>query len=46
MPPWQRERLPLVYLDDALAVVPNVGVNCQMQAAEHEQGLLITWQSS
>lgn len=46
MPPWQRERLPLVYLDDALAVVPNVGVNCQMQADEHEQGLLITWQPS
>ena len=34
MPPWQRERLPLVYLDDALAVVPNVGVNCQMQAMQ------------
>jgi tRNA(Ile)-lysidine synthase len=46
MPPWQRERLPLVYLDDALAVVPNVGVNCQMQATEHEQGLVISWQLS
>ena len=46
MPPWQRERLPLVYLNDALAVVPNVGVNCQMQATDHEQGLLITWQPS
>ena len=46
MPPWQRERLPLVYLDDALAVVPNVGVNCQMQAAQHEQGLVIIWQPS
>jgi tRNA(Ile)-lysidine synthase len=46
MPPWQRERLPLVYLDDALAVVPNVGVNCQMQAMQHEQGLVITWQAS
>lgn len=46
MPPWQRERLPLVYLDDSLAVVPNVGVNCQMQAAGDEQGLVITWQPS
>ena len=46
MPPWQRERLPLIYLDDALAVVPNVGVNCQMQAMQHEQGLVITWQAS
>jgi tRNA(Ile)-lysidine synthase len=46
MPPWQRERLPLVYLDDSLAVVPNVGVNCQMQATGDEQGLVITWQPS
>ena len=45
MPPWLRERLPLVYLDDALAVVPNVGVSCQMQAGEGERGLVITWQA-
>jgi len=44
MPPWHRERLPLVYLDDTLAVVPNVGVNCQMQANKDEQGLVIAWQ--
>jgi len=43
MPPWLRERLPLVYLDDALAVVPGVGVDCMMQATERELGLVITW---
>jgi tRNA(Ile)-lysidine synthase len=43
MPPWLRDRLPLIYFDDALAVVPNIGVSCLMQAAEHELGLLITW---
>ncbi len=43
MPPWQRERLPLVYLDDTLAVVPNVGVECNMQATQRDMGLVITW---
>ena len=43
--PWLRERMPLIYLDDTLAVVPNVGVSCLMQAAEKEMGLVITWQA-
>ena len=43
MPPWLRERLPLVYLDDALAVVPNIGVDCMMKATEREIGLVIRW---
>lgn len=41
--PWLRERMPLIYLDDTLAVVPNVGVSCLMQAAEKEMGLVIRW---
>ena len=43
MPPWLRERLPLIYLDDTLAVVPKIGVDCMMQATEHDMGLVITW---
>lgn len=43
MPPWLRERLPLIYLDDTLAVVPNIGVDCMMQAAERDIGLVIRW---
>ena len=43
MPPWLRERLPLIYLDDTLAVVPNIGVDCMMQATERDVGLVITW---
>lgn len=46
MPPWLRDRLPLIYFDDALAVVPTIGVSCLMQAAEHELGLVITWLTS
>jgi tRNA(Ile)-lysidine synthase len=43
MPPWLRDRLPLIYFDDALAVVPDIGVNCLMQATEKELGLVISW---
>ena len=43
LPPWLRERLPLIYLDDTLAVVPNIGVDCMMQANEMDIGLVITW---
>ena len=41
--PWLRERLPLIYLDDTLAVVPNIGVDCMMQATDNDMGLLIRW---
>jgi tRNA(Ile)-lysidine synthase len=43
IPPWERNRLPLIYFDDALAVVPKIGVNCLMQANEKEVGLVISW---
>ena len=43
MPPWLRERLPLIYLDDTLAVVPNIGVDCMMQASERDIGLVVHW---
>lgn len=46
MPPWQRERLPLIYCDDELAAVPGIGVACSMQAGANETGLVITWQQT
>lgn len=45
MPPWLRERLPLVYCEDTLAVVPGVGVACELQARPDEAGLTVTWLS-
>lgn len=45
IPPWQRERLPLVYCDDILAVVPGIGVACSLQAGPDEAGLVISWQA-
>ena len=44
MPPWCRERLPLIYYEDTLAIVPGIGVTADLQAKEHEPGLMITWQ--
>ncbi|CAG0962376.1 tRNA(Ile)-lysidine synthase [Methylophilaceae bacterium] len=43
MPPWLRQRLPLIYLDDELAVVPGIGVAAGLQAQADEAGLVITW---
>lgn len=43
VPPWQRDRIPLIYCDDALAIVPMVGVASHMQAAPTEEGLMVAW---
>jgi tRNA(Ile)-lysidine synthase len=44
MPPWQRQRLPLIYHEDRLAVVPGIGVSAELQAREHEPAMEIIWQ--
>ena len=41
--PWLRDRLPLIYCDDVLAIVPGIGVACGLQAAENELGLNVEW---
>jgi tRNA(Ile)-lysidine synthase len=43
VPPWQRERLPLLYCGSDLVFVPYLGVACEYQAAPDEQALLATW---
>jgi len=43
IPPWERQRLPLVYLDDELAMVPGIGVAASLQPQPHETGLVIEW---
>ncbi len=44
MPPWERERLPLVYCADALVAVPGLGVASGWQAGAGNAGWTITWQ--
>ncbi|PKO25540.1 MAG: tRNA lysidine(34) synthetase TilS [Betaproteobacteria bacterium HGW-Betaproteobacteria-8] len=43
IPPWERQKLPLIYLDDELALVPGIGVTANMQAQAGETGLVIEW---
>ncbi|MFM9835967.1 MAG: tRNA lysidine(34) synthetase TilS [Methylophilaceae bacterium] len=43
MPPWQREKLPLVFMDETLAYIPNLGAAAELQAKAHESGYVIQW---
>jgi tRNA(Ile)-lysidine synthase len=43
MPPWQREQLPLIFMDETLVIIPNVGVDAGLQANKDEMGLQVTW---
>ena len=43
MPPWERAVLPLVFAGERLAVVPGIGVACDLQAAPDEAGWVIDW---
>jgi len=40
VPPWQRERLPLVFCGDELVFVPEVGIACAYRANPDEEGML------
>ena len=46
MPPWQREQLPLIFMDETLAIIPNVGVDASLRAESHEPGLVVSWHLS
>ena len=43
MPPWQRAQLPLIFMDDTLVVIPNIGVDANFQASCDEMGLVVNW---
>ncbi len=43
VPPWFRQRLPLVYVDGALAAVADLWVCEPFAAAEGESGWMISW---
>jgi len=44
MPPWERERLPLIYCADTLVAVPGLGVASGWHAGAGNAGWTITWQ--
>ncbi len=44
IPPWQRERIPLIHLDGRLAAVADLFVCEPFQAGEGEEGVEFAWQ--
>jgi tRNA(Ile)-lysidine synthase len=44
VPPWQRQRLPLLFQQGQLVAVPGLGVREGCQAAAGEAGLSVHWQ--
>lgn len=45
IPPWIRERVPLIYINDQLAAVGEMFISQQFQAAEGEDGYIFQWES-
>lgn len=45
IPAWQRDSLPLLYLDEALVWAPVIGGDSDYQATAGEAGWLISWQA-
>ena len=43
MPPWQRERLPLIFCGERLACVPGVGIDSRFQARPGEPSIVPEW---
>lgn len=41
MPPWQRQRLPLLFSGEKLVFVPGIGTACECQAKEGEPGVVV-----
>ena len=46
VPPWERERLPLLFLGDDLVWAPGLGIDARFQAAAGKRGLLPEWRAS
>jgi tRNA(Ile)-lysidine synthase len=44
VPPWERDRLALLFIGDALAAVPGYAVAAEFHAPAHELGLALDWQ--
>jgi tRNA(Ile)-lysidine synthase len=44
LPPWLRERLPLLFCGDALVYVPGIGIDTAFGAARDEPGIEPCWE--
>jgi tRNA(Ile)-lysidine synthase len=46
VPPWRRERLPMLYFGDELVWAPGLGVDAAWQAAARARGIVPEWRES
>lgn len=46
IPPWERERLPLIFINEKLAYVPGVGVDIEFACVKDSMGFFPVWESS
>lgn len=44
LPPWQREKVPLIWCGPQLVAVPGIGTDCRWQAKPGLPGWVVTWQ--
>ena len=44
VPPWLRDRIPLIYIDNQIAAIASYIICAAYQAADHEVGYQIHWQ--
>jgi len=45
IPPWRRDRLPLLFCGNELVWAPGIGVACEFQAAADERSVVPDWKS-
>jgi tRNA(Ile)-lysidine synthase len=43
IPPWQRAQLPLIFMDETLVIIPNIGEDVSYAANADEMGLTVKW---
>ena len=46
VPPWQRQRLPLLFCGEKLVFVPGIGTECECQASESEIGVVVKFEAA
>ncbi len=46
VPPWRRNRLPLIFCGPTLVSVPGIGDDCEWRAAKGQPGILVCWENT
>jgi tRNA(Ile)-lysidine synthase len=46
IPPWQRQRLPLLFSGEKLVFVPGIGAACEYRADEGEVGVVVKFEAA